>query len=180
MIRLYRAVLLLYPASFRRDYGDAMIQLLEDQRCHGAVPTWRLAVHTLSDAALTAPQMRWESAMSRVVLIAVAAAVVLLAALSGSPVVAGAVVVLSGLALLALSRGRLERPVVSATQAQGWLRWLAGGLLSLGVGAGVLVGADGNELSATGWSVWFVSWAAAVVLIAIGLQLAVTRRRHPA
>ena len=66
---LYRRLLWLYPASFRRDYGQAMVQVfcdrLRDEAHHrpraAAMRAW---LHTLRDLALSVPKQRIEAVMS--------------------------------------------------------------------------------------------------------------------
>ena len=65
---LYQRLLWLYPASFRREYGQAMVQVfcdrLRDEARHrpraAAVRAW---LHTLGDLALSVPKQRIEAFM---------------------------------------------------------------------------------------------------------------------
>ncbi|HET9442239.1 MAG TPA: hypothetical protein VFO65_02880 [Acidimicrobiales bacterium] len=60
--RMYRALLHLYPRSFRDDYGDDLVALLDDL-CAGAgtAAAWR---RTAVDLLVTVPRYRMESVMS--------------------------------------------------------------------------------------------------------------------
>lgn len=62
-VRVFRLVLLLYPAEFRRRYGDDMVQLMIDQQRHDRRPVSLVLMDEAIDAARTAPRMRWESPM---------------------------------------------------------------------------------------------------------------------
>ncbi len=55
--RVYRALLLAYPAAFRHEYGGQMEEfLLERLQAEPPLRVWR---HTLADVALTAPRELW-------------------------------------------------------------------------------------------------------------------------
>jgi hypothetical protein len=60
--RLYRALLVLYPRSFRHDYGDPMVQLFADRRRDVGPKAWLDAV---PDLFRTVPSQRIEAVMSR-------------------------------------------------------------------------------------------------------------------
>lgn len=60
--RVYRALLLLYPRSFRRQYGDPMAQLFADQLRDRGGRAWLRAV---PDLFRTVPSERIEAVMSR-------------------------------------------------------------------------------------------------------------------
>ena len=81
VFRLYRLVLLLYPAEFRRRYRDDMVQLLLDRQLHDQRRASLVLLDETFDAVRTAPRMRWESPMNRTVIIAVVGTVAIAAAL---------------------------------------------------------------------------------------------------
>lgn len=59
---LYRALLVLYPRSFRVDYGDPMAQLFADRVRDVGAKAW---LRALPDLARTVPIQRIEAVMSR-------------------------------------------------------------------------------------------------------------------
>ena len=62
MSRLYRALLRLYPASFRRDYGDEMAAVFEQQLADAGGLPGRLAtlVSAVAEVAINAAAVHWE------------------------------------------------------------------------------------------------------------------------
>ena len=59
---LYRAVVLLYPKEFRRDYGDDLVRHYDDLVAdRGTATAW---CRTALDAVLTVPRFRLESVMN--------------------------------------------------------------------------------------------------------------------
>jgi hypothetical protein len=69
-VSLYRALLILYPADFRRQFGPSMAADFHDRldaeqrrRPHGA--TWRTWAPILRDLFLSVPEQRWEKIMAR-------------------------------------------------------------------------------------------------------------------
>jgi hypothetical protein len=62
-IRAFRLVLRLYPAEYRREYGEDMVQLFIDQQLHDRRPASALFLHETFDAVRTALRMRLESPM---------------------------------------------------------------------------------------------------------------------
>ncbi len=105
--------------------------------------------------------------------IAAVLAVALIAAVVGSPmfvVLIGAIVAL--LAMYARSDGRSI--ATDPTQNANWYRWILAGVAAFAVGLVALI-TDGPELSEVGWTVWAFSWASAIVLVAFGLVLVVSR-----
>ena len=66
---LYRRLLWLYPAGFRRDYGEAMVQVFCDQlrdeaRRRPRSAALRAWLRTLGDFARSVPHQRIEAFMS--------------------------------------------------------------------------------------------------------------------
>lgn len=110
--RLYRAFLALYPADFRREYGDDMVQHLDDLTADSGLARARTRVAI--DLLVTVPRYRLESLMDER-----RGNTVLWVALGGL-LVAGAAAVLTGLypalvmlvaaaALATAQRSRLAR-----------------------------------------------------------------------
>lgn len=144
-LRLYRALLVLYPQSFRRDYGDAMAQLHTDLLREAGAKVWRRAVVDLCTSVIT---QRTEAAMSmspaaRVITLAavgVGASLAVIGIGGGGVVVVIAVFVV---ALLFTQRRSLaalagERVSLRAALTQAW--WapvaalLGAAMLAAGVG----------------------------------------------
>jgi hypothetical protein len=176
--RWSRLVLRAYPRAFRRAYGDEITRSISDLRTHGhrsrASVLWLVAADTLR----TAPRLRMESLMGnhRLVTFTAVLTVAVLAALVGSPLLL--LVVAAVVALMAILIRRGDRPIVAdATSAAHWYRWLAAGAGCAAIGGVVLV-VDGPELSSVGWTIWMLSWTAALVLVLFGLVLASTRLFH--
>jgi hypothetical protein len=65
--RVYRSLLVLYPPSFRRDWGPAMVQLFGDQLRHPRRPGRAIGVRvwlrTLDDLLTSVPRQQWEAFM---------------------------------------------------------------------------------------------------------------------
>jgi hypothetical protein len=80
-IRLHRLVLFAYPAQFRRDFGAEMARLLIDRRRHEPCSEWQILLQETVDAVHAAPRMRWESPMTRIVVLAVVGTVAIAAIL---------------------------------------------------------------------------------------------------
>jgi hypothetical protein len=174
-IRLYRLLLLAYPAEFRRHYRAEMIQLMIDERRHGTRPTWRILLRETFDAARTAPQMRWESTMNRVVIIAVVATVAVAALLTRGAL---ALIPLAIIALAAwLLWGRRLEPIAPAPSSRRWARWLAAGGAAIATGIAIPQ-IDGGELNALWWTVMAVALLGGIAMAVIGILLAVSDRAH--
>jgi hypothetical protein len=144
--RVYRSLLVLYPPSFRREWGPAMVQLFCDQLDHprrpGRAVGVRVWLRTLDDLLSSVPRQQWEafmeqtSTINRAVIVTSVAAVV--AALgTGLAVVTAGIGPAIPLAILlamvvVIYRHQLRRFV---TRRQGlWYRLLLAGV---GLAAGV-------------------------------------------
>jgi hypothetical protein len=70
LIRIYRLLLVIYPADFRHEYSAAMLQLFRDSLQaawrRGVLAMLQVAAHTLLDLALTAPREHISAATERV------------------------------------------------------------------------------------------------------------------
>lgn len=154
----YRRLLWLYPASFRRQYGEAMVQLFCDRLRGepGGAPRsvlTRVWLQTGRDLALSVPHERIEVFMSEQHTSArLATAIVALSlsiaavALLGIAAVVALVVVIAWLAYHE-TRGRHVRLPGESK----WYRWVLGGVAGLAVGSLPLV------LSLEGDWVWGLS-----------------------
>jgi hypothetical protein len=169
-IRLYRLVLLAYPSQFRRGFGVEMVRLLIDRRRHEARSQWRMLLEETVDAAHAAPRMRWESPMSRIVILAVvgtaAIAAVLVAQLALIPL---AVLGLAGW----FAWGRPLQPITPAAASRRWLTWLIAG----GVAVAIAIPAvDGGELNALWWTVMMLTLLGGIGMAITGALLAASGR----
>jgi hypothetical protein len=144
--RVYRSLLVLYPPSFRREWGPAMVQLFCDQLRHprrpGRAVGVRVWLRTLDDLLSSVPRQQWEafmeqtSTVNRAVI--VTSVVAIMAALgTGLAVVTAGIGPAIPLAVLlavvvVIYRHQLRRFV---TRRQGrWYRLLLAGI---GLAAGV-------------------------------------------
>ena len=176
-VGVFKLVLFAYPASFRRDYGDAMVQSLVDRHRHGAQRQAPLVFSEIFDAVRAASRMRWESAMNRmvVIIIGATAAVATTVAVGPLPVIP--------IAVLAVAAGlwwfRQGRPIGPASPSRRGLAWLAAGIV--GIGIAVLIPAvDGGELNEFWWTVMAVSLLAGIAMAIFGTFHTVTGRpRRP-
>ena len=140
--RSYRALTLLYPRPFRREYGDDLVQLFRDDLSErGALRGWGRA---LSDLALSVPVQHVEATMnepatSRTAQVALALgvlAVLAVVAVGRYVVVAVPAAVLAVVLLYRHSRLPYREAVHDAGRA--WWRLVAGGaglLLAIAVSA---------------------------------------------
>jgi hypothetical protein len=173
--RLYRLVLLAYPAPFRREYGTEMEQLLVDRNRRDSRVAGRIMLREVLDAVRVAPRLRWETPMNRVVIIAVAATVAIAALLAGAAL---ALIPLAVVALAALYLGRRSlRPIAPAHSSRRWAWWLLAGGVSIGAGVAIPQ-IDGGELNSLWWSVMAVAVLGGIVMAVIGILLAVSDRGH--
>jgi len=134
---LYQRLLWLYPASFRRDYGEAMVQVfcdrLRDEARHrpraAAVRTWW---QTLGDLALSVPDQRIEVSMSEqqttarlvAVIVAVSLSIAAIAFYIGVPAVALLAAPVAAWLVYQRRRGRYVRLPGQSK----WYRWVLSGV----------------------------------------------------
>ena len=179
----YRALVRLYPRSFREAYAEDLDQLLRDQlRDEPALRVWSRA---LLDLALTVPAQHLETRMSRApspaarygalsALLLVVAAVGALA-VGTSVVVLVALVALAPVAVVAWRRARALGDGRHA--AAHWWKYLAAG--ATGLAAALLAVAGRDELAAGPWALFATALLTSVGLLATGLALLALRgRRH--
>jgi len=174
-LRLYRLVLHAYPAAFRREYGAEMEQVLLDQHRHDTPATARLVMRETLDAVRTAPRLRWEYPMNRVVFITIAATVAITSLLA-----AGALALIpigaTGLAAWFLW-GRSLEPIAQAGSARRWYVWLITGLVSIGIGV-TIPQIDGGELSSLWWTVMAITFIGGIGMTVAGVVLGVSGLGH--
>lgn len=180
IVAAYRHAVRLYPREFRDEYGADLVLLIADQLRDE--PAWRVAARSTVDLALTVPTRHLEARMNRT---QTAPAPLLFAALALSSLIVGLVVghplvlvacvalggVAGGLGILAAHRARpLTGP--RPTSAHWWK------LLASGTGllvALVAVTTATGELPDAGWLVAMVTGLTAIVLMAMGAVLGITR-----
>lgn len=148
---LYRALLLLYPKSFRTEYGQLMIQLFDDQHVDQGGRVW---LTVLPDIVRTAPTQRIEALMhsrtARIALGATCVAVVSVVVTTGTGGLGVAAIAATILAALLLTQRRViaaaptgERAPLRHAVVQAW--WAPIAAL---VGVVLLLGAIGTAFEA--------------------------------
>ncbi len=184
VVRLYGALVGLYPKGFRAEYGGDMVQLARDQ-C-SEEPAWRVFGRALLDLAITLPTQHMEAHMNRnpdhlvpLVYTAVASGGALLAIAGGSSVamlVTGLAVAVVAGAMAAVAWRRSGPMRTNIASGSWWKFLLAGPCIVLMVIAGAGLGIEA-------WLLMMASLFVAVVLTSIGLVLGIARliqRRSPA
>lgn len=183
VVRLYGALVHLYPRGFRAEYGGDMVQLARDQ-C-SEEPAWRVCGRALLDLAITLPSQHMEAHMNRppdhlvpLVYTAVAAGGLLLALAGGTSVamlVAGlAIAVVAG--AMAVVAWRRSGPMRANVASGNWWKFLLAGPCI------VLLVIAGAGLGIEEWLLMMASIFTAFVLTSIGVVLGVARliqRRSP-
>ena len=176
LVRAYRLLLRAYPSSFRTEYGDDMVALLQDQLRDE--PTWRVAGRTAVDLAITVPTNHLEDLMHRSTRPAVPLAYAGLAVAGAAfGVVSGTNVgaFVAGLLLavvagtMAVISWRRALPLQGHTVTRHWWTFVVAGAALI---AAVRIGA---ELDADAWFLGVMCVLSAIALIAIGLVLAIVR-----
>ena len=172
---IYRASLHLYPREFRREYGDDMVALLEEQLRDESAP--RVLGRALLDLLVTVPTRHLEAHMHRsssTPLVVTFASIAAALTVFGGPIgLLGAVALLGVAALI----WRRSRPVVATQDARWWKLLLAGvGLLATLIVVTNITG----ELPSGGWYVAMVTMFTSFGLIGAGVVLGVAGRvRRP-
>lgn len=189
--RTYRLLIRLYPAEFRREYGDDMVliyeQLVADRGV--LVATGRASI----DLIVTVPRYRLEAVMTesqatRALTTIIAGLIVMgvsSLAMLGLPLV-GAVLILAGVGLALAGRGRLARALRSVPDVSRRGRRLRWSALSAGVFAACVVGYFvvlwDNEVSTPGLLIPTllapVALCSAVYFLVAGLLTPRTRTYH--
>ena len=179
---LYRRLLWLYPASFRKEYRQAMVQLFCDQLRNqtgdrSRKATGRVWLQALRDLATSVPDQRIEVFMSEQQTTAQLIAVIITVSLS---IVAILFVGLYAAVLLAAVTGWLvyqrgHGRYVQLPVQSGWYRWVLSG-------AGLLVVAwvpviFSPEFSEWLWGLWALVTVAGLLAVAVGAGMGM-RARH--
>ena len=177
-IAVYRRAVRLYPRPFREDYGDDLVQLLEDQLRDER--SMRVAARCAVDLALTLPTRHLETHMhnSPRSLTPLLFGALGLSALIvvGHPLVLVACLAVGGgaacLALLSIHRARALAVAASAPASAHWWKVLAAGagLMAALVAITTAIG----ELPDHGWLVAMITGLTAIVLMSLGAVLGVT------
>lgn len=173
--RLYRFVLCAYPAEFRRGFGDEVMRLLIDRRRHEGRSEWRILLEEAVDAAHSAPRMRWESPVNRIVILAVFGTAAIAA-------VVAAQLALLPIALVGLAAWftwvRTLQPIAPTAASRRWAAWLIAGGAAIAV-AIAIPAIDGGELGAIWWTVMMLALLGGIGLVITGALLAVSSRANP-
>jgi hypothetical protein len=170
-VRVYRAALLLYPRRFRREYGEDMVALLEEQlRDEGAL---RVVGRTALDLLVTIPashlEVRMPHSTTTPIVISFVGAAAVLAVVAGPFGIVAAVASLT-LALMVWRRGR---PVVAVKDSR-WWKLLVGGVTLMG--SLIVVTTLTGELPDGGWFIAMVAMLTSLGLIGAGLVLGIVGR----
>jgi hypothetical protein len=183
-LRVYGALIALYPREFRERYGADMLQLTRD--AYGDEPPWRVACRGLVDLAISIPTQHLEARMHRrpsplipLIYTAVSGAGIVLALASGTNmaflVVGLVVAAIAG--MLAVIAWRRAAPVGGLLPTTHWWKFVVAGPLIIG---GVIVAA---EFGVDAWVVGMFVVFLALILTGVGLLLGLARltaRRPPA
>lgn len=168
---IYRASLHLYPRHFRREYGDDMVALLEEQLRDEPAP--RVVGRALLDLLVTVPTRHLEAHMhssATTPLVVTFAALAAAFAVFGGPIGLALAVGLLGLAALIWRR---SRPVVTTPDSRWWKLLLGGvGLLA----ALIVVTTITGELPNGGWYVAMATMFTSFGLIGAGVVLGIAGR----
>lgn len=179
--RVYRTLLLLYPSSFRREYGEDMVAVFEEmQRDRSPVALWW---RVLIDAFTSITVQRMETVMSEVSSrsfvtgFAVAFLAFVALAIRGTPGTAFGLVFFafaaSGLMLVLLLRSRAPYTEPSQQLHRLWWRFFIAAALCF---AGAIVGADVLHLDA--WILLFLDLIVGWFLVGVGVILSVIHVVH--
>jgi hypothetical protein len=188
-VRAYRALLVLYPRRFRREFGADMALLFAHQlRDEGAA---RACGRAALDLVLTVPATHLETTMKNrtssflsLVFGAVAVAALVGALVAGAGVALSATLVVAGLlaAGLALVVHRRDRPIAGSPGSGGWWKTVAAGGTVL-IALIVTVNLTG-EIDDPWWTVLAVTGLVSIAMITAGLVQGLARavggRSHPA
>ena len=173
MNRLYRLLLHAYPSRFRREYGGAMRQAVHDQLAHEHRSAVRVFARELGDVARTAPRMRWENPMTRVVLIVLGVTAAIAAVIVGGPLSFFLVAAVVAMGLLV--RAGRDREVATSLRNRRWVPWCVVALVGVGAAVGIAQLADG-ELSEVWWSVMALCGLVGIGSAVVALMIFVTHR----
>lgn len=175
LLAVYRGALHLYPRTFRRGYGEALVQTVLDQCTFGGLSLVSVVVRELPDVAGSALRMRGENPMSRFVVSVVVLVAAVLAALAAGPIALVPMAVVA----IAIFVGMRGAPPIDARSGHP-ARWLAAAVGAIGVAVAIPI-IDGGELSEPAWAVMAVLVVAGVglALTGLGQLVAATRGSQP-
>jgi hypothetical protein len=175
-VRVYGALIRLYPRRFRDKYGTDMVQLVRDQ--FDDEPAWRVCTRGVIDLAITIPTQHLEAIMNRspkhfvpLFYTAIAATGVLLAVAGGTNAVmliVGACIAVAAGVTAAIAWHRAGPPRGTAATGSWWKFIVAGPCIIAAVIAAAGLGVDA----------WFVGVGcvfAGFVSIGIGVLLGLAR-----
>jgi hypothetical protein len=178
-LRTYRALTRVYPPGFRREYGNAMVQLFADRvRRDGARRAWSRA---LRDLSVSAPSEYWETFMNASPQTKlVAAAVVTGIAAIAFLLVGGAILALALLGVLAWELAAILRVRGHRLSTQTWWKFVGSGvgLFAILFAVFTLPWPEDWRAAVPGdvaWGVAMFGFATSLVLVLTGLLMAVAR-----
>ena len=177
---VYRRLLWLYPASFRREYGAAMVQVFTDRLRDDTADRRRLAfvrvwMHVLRDLTFSVPNQRIEALMSEQQTTTRLAGVIMIIALATVATMAlgwAALALLAATAAWATYQYRHGRYVRLPRRGH-WYRWIAAGAAILAVTSAAILSFDLNDLL---YSLWALLTAAGVCACAVGIVIGLRDR----
>jgi FtsH-binding integral membrane protein len=183
---IYRHLSVLYPRSFRAEYGDDLVAAFTEQlRDERASRVW---LSTIRDLVVTIPSQHLEARMNRrptpqtvaILATGITIAAVVLAVVAGTGPVVGVFLLIAIIALVVATLAwRTARPVSGASR---WRTILIIGVVLL---ATVLVVINvppynNRDLPEAGWVLMMLSLVTSVGLIAVGLTMGIAHRlNHP-
>jgi hypothetical protein len=173
--RAFRALMRVYPPSFRREYGDAMVQHFADRaRRDGKRRAWSNA---LRDVSTSAPYEYWETAMNRSSQSKlVGAAVVTGAAAIAFLLVGGAMLGLALLLVLAWEVYAITRVRGHRISTQRWWKFAGSGVALFAVLFVVFAIPWPRDWRSAvpgdvAWTVAMFGFSASIVLVVTGLLM---------
>lgn len=181
VVRVYRALLCLYPREFRDEYGADMVQLLRDQCVDEAA--WQVCARATLDLAITIPTQHLEARMNRpsthlvpLLYTALAAGGLLCAIIGGSntAIVAIGLCIAVVAATTAAISWRRSGPLAGRISTDGWWKLVLAGPCIIGA----VIIASGFGVDA--WMVGMFAVLVAFVLTGTGVLLGIARltKRH--
>lgn len=179
-VRVYKALIVMYPRRFRSEYGDDMVLVFSAQLRDENV--WRVCARAVTDLVITVPTRHLEVAMKSstspfltFLFGSIAVAGVVFAMVVGTNLALATVGVVASLIAGAVSlvSYRRNRPIAPAGPALGWWKFVAGGAAILA--ALIVVTNVTGELPEGFWLPTMMAGLTALVLMAIGTILGVSR-----
>ncbi len=178
-IAVYRCLLRVYPAQFRRAYGEAMTQLfadlLADQRQSGQrLGIFRLWVHAVLDTLSSASREQKEEAMhnpailTRVLLFAfpIAAFAAVGIGLGGLYLVLA--ILVAGIITLVARRRSLPDALIGSRRGRWWV-WSLVGLVMVGSSMIAATLSGEEEGSEWGWLLWALFFFGGAIIVAASI-----------